>query len=136
VILSSLTGCATTHAISFAASEQPQGDYKYTVISAASFSGSVLQHFYSEYPSGRYEVVTCELKSKNYLSVLVGLGSGLLGALISTAIATDTEDLAAGMAVGLGVPLITFSEGCRKNIRMDVYKKISRRTLSAKRRES
>jgi hypothetical protein len=109
--LSNLTGCATTQSISFAASEKPQGEYKYAVISATSSGGSVLQRFYSEYPSDRYEVVACELKSKKSLPVLVGLSSGLLGTLISTSIAMNTEDWAAGIAVGFGVPLITFSTG-------------------------
>jgi hypothetical protein len=110
--LSSLTGCATTQAISFAVSEHPKGDYKYAVISAStSEGGSVLQRFYSEYPSDKYEVITCELQRKKSLPLLAGLGSGLLGTLIGTSVAMDSDNLASGMAIGFAVPLITFATG-------------------------
>jgi len=62
-----LTGCSsTTSSIAYASAAQPKGAYKHVSISVqSSFDrGSVLQRFYSEYPSDQYEVVAIEKKVK------------------------------------------------------------------------
>jgi hypothetical protein len=106
--LLSLAGCSTTQAISFSASRQPAGEYKHAVIDASvtGDAGSVLQRFYAQYPADQYEVIACELQSKNYLPVLAGTGAGLLASLIALPIAFNSTDIGEGLAVaGVGFGL-------------------------------
>jgi hypothetical protein len=42
----------------------------------------VLQRFYSEYPSDKYEVVAIEKYNKNALPFTLTLGGGLLGGMV------------------------------------------------------
>lgn len=115
-----LIGCATTTQITFAPgtplpeyhSETPVGEFRYAVITATIMGGdSVLQRFYAEYSREKYQVVSCELVSKNWLPVVATMGGALLGAAIGIPIAAESEDLASGMGVGFGVPLMFGSLG-------------------------
>jgi hypothetical protein len=106
-----LSGCATTTMqITFSATESPQGELKYAVVNANSMSGdSVLQRFYAEYPHEKYRVVACELVSKSWLPPVIG--GALLGAVIGIPAAQSSSDLAVGMGVGFGLPVVGASIG-------------------------
>ena len=77
------TSCATTHSVNFASAEQPKGEYKYVLISANSLNGSVLQRFYSQFPSDKYEIIAYELQSKRILPFLGGFVGSAVGFMIS-----------------------------------------------------
>lgn len=100
---SSLTGCTTTHTITFTGSEHPTGAYKYAVFPASSWGGSVLQRFYAQYPKDKYELVACERQSKNFLPVVAGVGGGLIGALVSYGVVSSLGDVRAGTMTAEGV---------------------------------
>ena len=107
-ILSSLTSCATTYSVNYASTEQPRGIYKYAVISASSFGGSVLQRFYSEYPSDKYEVVAYETQRKHYLPFLLGFGGALLGGAAGSIIGGNSNmsgPEAVRIGAGVGAPI-------------------------------
>jgi hypothetical protein len=81
--LSTLSGCASTNSVTYAASYQEAGKYNYAVISSNSIgSSSVLQRFYAKYPSDKYEVIAIEQQTRHYLPILTGLVTGIAGGLI------------------------------------------------------
>ena len=55
------TSCSMTHSVNFTSAEQPKGEYKYVLISANLLNDSVLQRFYSQFPSDKYEIVTYDI---------------------------------------------------------------------------
>jgi outer membrane lipoprotein SlyB len=107
-----LAGCATTTQINFTGTEAPKGELKYAIIAASSMSGdSVLQRFYAEYPREKYQIVSCQLVSKNYLPILGGIGGGLFGALIGLPMANSSDNMAAGWGIGMGAPIVSGLSG-------------------------
>ena len=86
------SGCSTTYSINYSSAEQPKGEYKYIVISSNSSNNtSVLQRFYSKYPSNKYEVVAVEMQRKNWIPFLFGLGGGVFGGIIGLASGAGSE---------------------------------------------
>jgi uncharacterized protein YceK len=97
-----VSGCSTTHSITYASAEQPNGYYKFVVISTVSVNASVLQRFYEMYPSSQYEVVAYEKQEKKWLPLVAGLGGGFVGGLVGglVGMGIDTKDLAPALIIG------------------------------------
>jgi uncharacterized protein YceK len=87
-----VSGCSTTHSITYASAEQSNGDYKYVVISAVSGNASVLQRFYKMYPSSQYEVVAYEKMEKKWIPLVTALGGGLIGGVIGSIPMSNQSD--------------------------------------------
>ena len=97
---SSLTGCTTTYSLNYTSAKQPKGEYKYAVISASSFDESVLQRFYTKYPSNKYEVVAVEVQRNEFLNKILPFLTGFGGAcFVGFFGATLQRD--AGLVVGM-----------------------------------
>ena len=101
-----IVSCSTTHSITYTSSEQPSGDYKFAEFSAYEFS-SVLQRFYARYPSSQYEVVAYEKIRKNWMPLVIGLGTGVLGLTVGTIAFIDADPWVAATLI----PTMTFSLG-------------------------